>query len=259
MPSAVRFVALGDSFTEGVGDVRPDGSVRGWADRVAEGLALHHGEIEYANLAIRGRLLDAIIDEQLPAALALEPTLLTFNGGGNDMLRPGANLPHLRSRLEEVVRRVTEAGVAMVLVSGANPTRLMAGGDRVHRIGDQLNDAAREITQHAGIPYADNWSNPTLTDWRFWDEDRLHLNPWGHRGVAEHVLHTMGVATPSHWTGSAPAIPVPGFIGNVEYTVRYVLPWIGRRLTGRSSGDGRTGKFTNWVRLTADQFGPDAQ
>jgi len=256
--SIVRFVALGDSFTEGVGDSRADGSVRGWADRVAEGLALHHGEIEYANLAIRGRLLDAIIEEQLPAALALQPTLLSFNGGGNDMLRPGTNLAHLSSRLEEVVRRVTEAGVRMLLVSGANPTAHLPSGGRVQRIGDQLNDAVRALTSANGITYADNWSNPDLTGRRFWDEDRLHLNPWGHRAVASHVLRTLEVPVPAYWTGDAPEIEAPGFTQNVRYTVKYVLPWIGRRLTGRSSGDGRTGKYTEWVRISAEQFSADA-
>ena len=44
--------------------------------------------IEYANLAIRGRLVWPIVEEQLEPALALKPTHLSFNGGGNDMLRP---------------------------------------------------------------------------------------------------------------------------------------------------------------------------
>ena len=58
-----RFVALGDSFTEGLMDeVGPDGRHRGWADRVAEALAARASAegadgIEYANLAVRGRLV----------------------------------------------------------------------------------------------------------------------------------------------------------------------------------------------------------
>ena len=48
------YVAIGDSFTEGVGDELPDGRVRGWADQVALGLALASPEpVTYANLAIR--------------------------------------------------------------------------------------------------------------------------------------------------------------------------------------------------------------
>ena len=81
--AAIRYIAIGDSFTEGVGDEQPDGSVRGWADLVAQGLANATGQpVQYANLAIRGRLLAPIIEEQLEPALALRPTLITFNGGG---------------------------------------------------------------------------------------------------------------------------------------------------------------------------------
>ena len=89
----IRIVSIGDSFTEGMNDFLPDGTELGWADRVAAGLAAAHPheEVYYANLAVRGRKIDAIVTEQLDAALALEPppTHLTFNGGGNDMLRPG--------------------------------------------------------------------------------------------------------------------------------------------------------------------------
>src|SRR5690554_817809 len=88
----MRFAAVGDSFTEGVGDQLDDGSVRGWADLVAAGLAHAHPEgIEYVNVAIRGRLIKPIVDDQLEAVLGLDPlpTLISFNGGGSDMMRPG--------------------------------------------------------------------------------------------------------------------------------------------------------------------------
>ncbi len=64
---AVRFVALGDSFTEGVWDkdLRRPNDCRGWADLVAEELARHDPRTTYANLALRGRRLGQIVDEQL--------------------------------------------------------------------------------------------------------------------------------------------------------------------------------------------------
>ena len=119
----VRFVAIGDSFTEGVGDELPDGRVRGWADLVAQGWADASDEpIEYANLAIRGRLVWPIIDEQLEPALALKPTHLSFNGGGNDMLRPKASVSRIVSAFTHVVERCDEEGVKLIILSGANPS-----------------------------------------------------------------------------------------------------------------------------------------
>ena len=105
--TTVRFVAIGDSFTEGVGDERPDGSPRGWADLTAEGWATALEEpIQYANLAIRGRLAWPVVDEQLEDALALRPTHLSFNGGGNDMLRPGTKT----ERIVDAFVTVADAG-----------------------------------------------------------------------------------------------------------------------------------------------------
>jgi len=138
----MRYVAIGDSFTEGVGDELPDGTVRGWADLVAAGLATAEGSIEYANLAIRGRLLEPIIREQLPAAMALSPppTLLSLNGGGNDMMRPGMETARLVELTRRAVRRCAEAGVRNELM-----------GARQHRDRVQLDRAEMaEDTADAG-------------------------------------------------------------------------------------------------------------
>src|ERR1700712_514406 len=120
-----RYVAIGDSFTEGLGDNLPDGTERGWADLVAAGLAGAEDEpISYANLAVRGRLLEQIVTEQLDAALALDPlpTLLSLNGGGNDMLRPSSDMAPLVAMTEKAIRRCLDAGVKVLLLSGAAPS-----------------------------------------------------------------------------------------------------------------------------------------
>lgn len=116
--SDVRFVAIGDSFTEGVGDELPDGRVRGWADIAAQGWADAAGHtIQYANLAIRGKLAWPIVEEQLEPALALNPTHLSFNGGGNDMLRPRTSIEHIADTFSRVLRRCDEQGVTVILLS----------------------------------------------------------------------------------------------------------------------------------------------
>lgn len=246
----IRYVAIGDSFTEGMGDERPDGTLRGWADLVAQGLADATGEtVFYANLAVRGRLLDAIIDEQLEPALSLEPTLLSFNGGGNDMLRPGTNLESILQRTRDAMSRVAAAGVQPLLLAGPNPTGGIPSGGTVKAKGDALVAAVGDITNALGIAYTDNWSDPELPARQYWSHDRLHLGPVGHTRVAHNVLGTLSLPVPTDWVTAADATPKPTLRQNLRYGREHVLPWIGRRLTGRSSGDGRTGKHLEWIEV----------
>ncbi|MBL3685487.1 SGNH/GDSL hydrolase family protein [Leucobacter zeae] len=248
MPAAIRYVAIGDSFTEGVGDEMPDGSLRGWADLVAQGLADAAGApVAYANLAIRGRLLGPILAEQLEPALALGPTLVSFNGGGNDMLRPGTDIDWIIAETERALRRILDAGAEPLLLAGANPTAGLPGGARVRAKGDALVSAATGVAARLGIRFADNWSDAELAGRQYWSPDRLHLAPVGHHRVAANVLAALGREVPSDWVVDAGATPRPTRGEQLRYTREHVVPWIRRRLTGRSSGDGRTAKHPDWV------------
>ena len=103
------FVALGDSFTEGLNDPYPSGGYRGWADRVAAVLAAQAPGFGYANLAISGKVLGQVIAEQVPRAAELAPDLVSLAAGGNDILR-GADVDALASRFERAVVTLQAAG-----------------------------------------------------------------------------------------------------------------------------------------------------
>jgi lysophospholipase L1-like esterase len=240
---ATRLVAIGDSFTEGYGDDQPDGTVRGWADLAAVGIATAQGEpIEYANLAVRGRLLAPILDEQLDAAIALRPSHLSINGGGNDLLRPRVTIEWVSGRLEQAVHRILDAGITPVMVSGANPSGVMAGGGLMGRRGDALRDAVRAWSVDLDVPFVDNWTDAELQHGRFWTDDRLHLNATGHARAATTFLRALGLEAPAAWRDLVPRTTAEGRRDAVYYRT-HVMPWIGRRLTGRSSGDGRAPKL----------------
>lgn len=249
----MRYVAIGDSFTEGVGDDLPDGSVRGWADLVAQGLAealvgAVNAPVLYANLAIRGRLLEPIVTEQLDAALALSPvpTLLTLNGGGNDMMRPGMELPRLVELTERAIVHCRSAGVRMVLLSGANPTARLPLGRTVHRRGVELTAAIGELAARHELDFVNVFDDEEIRGAGYWSPDRLHLNASGHRRVAGLVLAALGYPLEAPVRDSGPQ-PGGGLLAEVRYYREHVAPWVYRRLRGRSSGDGRTGKHLNWV------------
>lgn len=240
-----RYVAIGDSFTEGVGDELPDGQLRGWADLVALGLAQAAADpVSYANLAVRGKLLGPIVDEQLDPALTLKPDLLTVCGGGNDMMRPRVEISYVVDLLDRVVDRAVAAGIHVVVLSGGNPSRHLPLGSLMQKRGDRLAEAARATFGKPGVTLVDNWTDTGLSQSRYWSADKLHLNPCGHTRVAMNVLRALDVPIPAGWAegeaGQAP--PQERIQDTAAYYRAYVLPWIGRRLTGRSSGDGRPPK-----------------
>lgn len=246
---AVRYVAIGDSFTEGVGDELPDGRPRGWADLVAQGWANGTGEtIRYANLAIRGRLAWPVVDGQLEAALALKPTHLSFNGGGNDMLRPRADMERIADAFSHVLRRCDEEGVTLILLSGANPSAGLPLTSLIQRRGDALSAAVlARIADRPDVVRALNWPDRTLTTPAFWSPDRLHMNVRGHHRVAARVLEALGVPVDPAWW-DLPVAPSPHLRRGAYYR-EHVLPWLKRRVTRTSSGDGRAAKFADWVEI----------
>jgi len=247
---SVRYVALGDSFTEGVGDERPDGSARGWADLVAQGWADATGNpIGYANLAIRGKLARPIVDEQLEPALALKPTHLSFNGGGNDMLRPRTPLAEIADLFSHVLRRCDEEGVALVLLSGGDPSAQLPMSSLIRRRGNELT--ALVEARFAGrddVVRAYNWPDRELATAAYWAPDRLHLNTRGHHRVAARVLTVLGLEPRAEWW-SLPEGSDAVRLGRAAYARAHLGPWVHRRLTGRSSGDGREPKHPEFTTV----------
>ena len=244
------YVAVGDSFTEGMNDRRPDGTFRGWADLVAARLAAEAGPAQsdfgYANLAIRGRLFHAIVDEQVPVALALRPDLVSFAGGGNDVLRRNFDPAAMMTRFDRVIGDFRATGADVVIFRWANVTSRLPGRRMIMPRMEVLNRAVEDVAARHGATMVDLWGDEEFHNPRLWSEDRLHLAPVGHRRVAAHVLKALGVTPDESWFDS-PGPParrswVVARARDTEWAVRYLAPWIKRRLTGRSSGDSVTAK-----------------
>ncbi len=257
----IRIVSLGDSFTEGLGDYWPSSGhteplERGWADRVAQEIARHHpdDEVYYANLAIRGRKLRQIVSEQLDQAFALSPrpTLITFNGGGNDMLRWDFSLEKVMELSAEVVRRCEEQGIELLILTGGAPSKRLPSSERFTRISDGFTEEVKRLVAGKDrVSFVDNVHDTEFREDAYWSADRLHLSPWGHARIAARVLTAMGYATPMPEVADAPSLD-SGLAAELAYWRAHVVPWIGRRLRGKSSGDGRAPKFPQWVRMTSE-------
>lgn len=236
-------VAVGDSFTEGMSDRLPDGSYRGWADVLATRLATRTPGFRYANLAVRGKLIGQIVDEQVDVAADMRADVVTLVGGLNDTLRPKCDMGMVRGRLEEAVERLAPSCQKLVLMR--SPGRNGPVMERFRPRMEELLSLIDDLAARHGAEVVDLYGAPVLGDPRMWDVDRLHLTAEGHLRVAEAVWQSLGLPPENDWQSLLPASDPPHWatrrVDDLRFAREHLFPWIGRRLTGRSSGDGRTG------------------
>ncbi len=241
-----RYVALGDSFTEGIGDPEPasPGGTRGWADRVAEVLATGTDDFAYANLAIRGRLLRQIMDEQVEPALQLRPDLITISGGGNDIIRPNTDPDEIASRLEVAVARLRSDDATVVVFNGPDIGMTPVLNRSRGKIAI-FNENVRALAARHDAIVADMWALRELKDPRMWAPDRLHFSPIGHNTIARMVLQSLGVENDLEPYAPDPLTRIPWRQARTEdigWAREYLVPWVVRRVRHQSSGDGISAK-----------------
>jgi len=253
-----RYVALGDSFTEGLMDeVGPDGRHVGWADRVAATMARTSPDLQYANLAVRGRLISQVAAEQVPVACDLKPDLVTFAAGVNDALRRSYDVHACATHLENSVSALRGTGADVVLFAFGDPSRRSTVMGSVSSRIAQANAATRAIAEEYGCRVVDFWGVAAFDDDVYWDEDRLHLSPRGHALAARAALETLGLGDDSWRTPMASSDP-PGFLaragGHASWLGRHFGPWVTRRVRGQSSGDGLVAKRPSWGPPPPDAY-----
>jgi len=234
-------VAIGDSFTEGLSDEAGDGSYIGWADRLAGTLAQRNPEFRYANLALRGKLLREVIDEQVPVVQQVKPQLVTLCAGGNDLIVPGSDVDRIAEEFEQAVVDLLATGCEVVVFTGPDPRKQPV----VRRVRGKVaiyNAHLRAIADRHGAHLVDLWAMPVLVDPRSWSDDRLHFSPEGHQRIALRVAEVLGVPVGEDWREPwPPETPTPWLRSrqaDLTWTRLYLLPWVRRQLRGQSIGDG---------------------
>ncbi|NUU22148.1 MAG: SGNH/GDSL hydrolase family protein [Streptomycetaceae bacterium] len=254
------FVAVGDSFTEGMSDPYPDtpghpgnGTYRGWADLLADRLATAHPGLRYANLAVRGKLIGQIATDQVPTAATLRADLTTLAGGLNDVLRPRCDLAAVRGHLEKSATTLADAGGHLVLFRSTDPTRRLKASARLMPRIEHLVGIVDDLGTRLGATVVDLFTARVFDDPRLWHTDRLHLAPEGHRRVTEAVCEALGLPHDATWRTPLPPAPPTPWLDRRKQDARWARthlgPWLHRRVTGRSSGDNRPPKhprLTTW-------------
>ena len=246
-----RFIALGDSMTEGMCDEIVDGQYRGWADRVADTLAKENPNFTYVNLAIRGKLLHQVIDDQIPEAAkfvtGLE-TLLSFHAGANDVLRPNYQAEVAFAKYEKGISDLTKTGATVMVFTVID--RVEGNGKTAqlwHERFSAFNVNVRQVANKYGAIIIESDNAKWMADLRFLARDRLHLNSDGHWRLSQAVLENLGKESDPKW--KIPLDPATAKsrlrknLENIIWIIIFVLPWIWRRIRGKSSGDGRSAKY----------------
>ena len=242
-----RYVALGDSQTEGLGDWDEAVGYRGFADRLADELVQSNPGLQYANLAVRGLGVAQIKAGQLDAALALQPDIATVVGGMNDLMRPGCRPAEVAAELEEMFAALTAAGAAVATVTLPDIGKIAPIAKRLRPRVVDFNARIKAAAERHGVLVADTYPYAVAGDPRLWSADRLHASPIGHARIAAAVSQVLGLpGSDDSWTLplDPQARPTPWQAARTELTWlgTFLAPWIYRRLRGRSSGDGRSAK-----------------
>jgi lysophospholipase L1-like esterase len=235
-------VAIGDSSTEGMDDPDGTGGYRGWADRLAEHLAAHQGGIEYANLAIRGRTTTQIMQAQVPAAIALEPDLVTVVAGMNDILNASFDPVATAALVELMFMRLAGSGAQVLTFTLPDPTPNLPFTGRIQPRVIAFNEELRRAAARAGVMMVDVGAFTEASDRRLWSDDRLHGNSDGHVRLAHALAHGLGLpGFDDSWRVPLPPAPPDPLVETVRadlaWAHQYALPWLWRTMRGRSVGD----------------------
>ena len=262
------FVAVGDSFSEGVGDpnLHYPNQVRGWADRMARQLGRADARWRYANLAIRSKFLDQVVDEQLDAAIAMQPTHISFCAGGNDLLSLRADLDGITERYQAALERLVATGAEVIVFTTYEPNASRLLEPLVRRVRT-FNAAIRDLAATHDATLVDHTRMDEFDNRGLWSMDRIHMSRPGHKRMAAAVAERIGVP---HTLKIRDLVPFeqPGWRHILRTEAQFVrdevVPLVQRRLRGEYEGDTTRPKWPEPIhpadgmkRLAAEQAAVD--
>ena len=229
----VRFVALGDSASCGVGDPTPEG-LRGWARILADAIGVAH-HVSFCTLAAPGAIVADVRREQVAEAVAHRPAIASLVVGLNDVFRSTWNPAQIRSDLMSCASALAQQGALVVTVRFHDHTRVLGLPSPIarpfRRRIDTLNDIYDEVHETCGSLRVDLAATPGIYDRDHWAVDRLHPSEQGHRRLAHHIgalLNAEGLSFP------LPSLectsPPPSRKEQARAVLVEVAPWLYRRL-----------------------------
>jgi lysophospholipase L1-like esterase len=242
-----RYVAIGDSQTEGLWDGDDTIGLLGFADRLAVMVDSLYPGLQYANLAIRGKRISHVLTEQLPQALAMQPDLITVCAGMNDVIQPGRSFGPALADLERIYAALAESGATVVTTTFPNVAQFLPLGRLVAGRLDRINGAISAAARRYGFRLVDLYNAPSMRELDTWAIDRVHASSRGHMLFAAAAAEALNLPDTNHdWALAGPNPSQRSFAAGTyeqwRWTRESFFPWIWRRLRGLSSYDGREPK-----------------
>ncbi|ORV83102.1 lysophospholipase [Mycobacterium interjectum] len=242
-----RYVAIGDSQTEGLWDGNDAIGCLGFADRLAAMIDARYPGLRYANLAIRGKLVADVLREQVPPALEMQPDLITVCVGMNDVIQPGNSFGRALDKLEHVYAALAGSGATVVTTTFPNVAQFLPLGRLVSGRLTRINDAIRAAADRYDFRLVDLYHAASMRDLDTWDVDRVHASTKGHILFAAAAAEALNLPGSNHDWAEASGSPTrlsfqSRTYGQLRWTQQKFMPWVWRRLRGMSSADGRVPK-----------------
>ena len=251
-----RYVALGDSQTEGLWDGDDVSGLVGFADRLAHELDRHYPGLCYANLAVRGHRIGDVLAHQLPRALAMTPDLVTICIGMNDVVRPGRSFDRALCDLARLYTALAGSGATVVTTTFPDITQILPVGRLLARRVKQINAAITSAADAHGFCLVDLYSAPSMEDELTWSPDRVHGSAVGHARFAAAAAEAIGLPGSNHdWATTYGPVQPQSLRSRAHaqalWTHNMLMPWIWRHLRGRSAGAGRAPRRPELMTLIA--------
>ena len=239
-----RYVALGDSSTEGLDDPDGQGGYRGWSRRLAHRMANDQGSLDYANLGVRGRTTREILEAQLAPALALRPDLATVFSGTNDVIARRFDRDAVARDVESMQRALIAGGAIVLTFTLPDLTPVMPIARCIaHRIR-ALNQTLCDVAARTGAIVIDFAAYSLASDPRIWSADRIHVNSMGHARIADALAHALELpGADDSWSLPLPRLaPISRWewlAAETRWTRVHLWPWIWRGLRSRHASPRR--------------------
>jgi lysophospholipase L1-like esterase len=251
-----RYVALGDSQTEGLWDGDDSAGLVGFADRLAAMVDAVHPGLQYANLAVRGRRIVDVLDEQLPRALAMRADLVTVCIGMNDVTRPGGSFELALADLDRIYARLAESGATVVTTTFPDIGQILPVGRLLAGRVRQINATIVEAGDRYGIRLVDLFGAASMREPATWSADRVHGSTHGHILFAEAAAEALALPGSNHdWAAGSDVVAMPPWrsrlLSQVLWTQNMLMPWLWRHLRGGSDGADRDPRLPDLVPVSA--------